>query len=48
MTLLGGSGNSLKWSYDDQSRILTISVADDELDEIQYAWAFKISYVNMN
>jgi len=42
VTMLGGSGDALDWSTNDG--IFSVSVSDAELDHVQYAWAFKVSY----
>lgn len=47
VVLLGpGSTNehrSLQW-YMDGSGILTIMVPQDEVDQVDYAWAFQVTY----
>jgi alpha-L-fucosidase len=42
VTLLGGSGNALNWTVTDG--VLSIDVSDDELSNVEIAWAFKIAY----
>lgn len=42
VTLLGGSGTQLNWYQTDG--MLIVDVGDEELDLVEYAWAFKIQY----
>ncbi|KAI0319261.1 glycoside hydrolase family 29 protein [Amylostereum chailletii] len=42
VTLLGGSGNALNWTVTDG--IFTVPVSDDELNSVQYSWAFKVAF----
>lgn len=44
VTLLGGSGNSLKFTIAEDSGILTIDVPDEEAAMVSDAWAFEIVY----
>ena len=43
VTLLGGSGDPLKWSI--EGGVLSVEVGEDELDKVTLpAWAFKVAY----
>jgi alpha-L-fucosidase len=45
VVLLGPSGNaqSLEWNIDG-SGVLTIEVPQDQVDQVDYAWAFQVTY----
>ena len=45
ITLLGptNGGQVLEWSID-QDGVLTIDVPESEVDQVDYAWAFQVSY----
>jgi alpha-L-fucosidase len=45
VVLLGPSGNSqsLEWNID-ESGVLTIVVPQDQVDQVDYAWAFQVTY----
>lgn len=51
ITLLGptsGSttaGQGLEWNIDDNG-VLTIDVPESEVDQVDHAWAFQVSYAN--
>lgn len=47
ITLLGPTtaGQGLEWSID-ESGVLAIDVPQSEVDQVDYAWAFQVSYAN--
>ena len=48
ITLLGPTttaGQDLEWSIG-QDGVLTIDVPQSQVDQVDYAWAFQVSYVN--
>ncbi|THH10865.1 hypothetical protein EW146_g8237 [Bondarzewia mesenterica] len=43
ITMLGGTGRALNWTTSDDG-IVSVSVHGEDLDSVQYAWAFKVTY----
>ncbi|EIW80256.1 glycoside hydrolase family 29 protein [Coniophora puteana RWD-64-598 SS2] len=39
----GGNGTALKWSVDDNG-VMSIELNEDEVDAVDYAWAFQVEY----